>query len=126
MGIQVILKMVADRNRLRIINIIKDNALCVGEIQTLLGTTQSNTSRHLEKLKSSGLTDYYKDAQRIFYFIKKDVFIKYRFFNDLVYIDTLKDNQFIQDAERLEKYKASGLNCEDLRSIGFDYNKIIF
>lgn len=122
--LRTILKMLSDNNRLRIINVVKDDSLCVGEIQTLLGTAQSNTSRHLEKLKTSGLLISTKDSQRVFYRLDKDLIKKYQFFSDLIYKDVMVEKQFIDDLDRLKHYKASNLNCEDLRNINFDYSRI--
>lgn len=122
--LQTILKMISDNNRLRIINLVKDKPLCVGEIQTILGTTQSNTSRHLEKLKSNNLIDCFKDAQRVFYFLDKNLIKQYSFFYDLIYKDVLNEEQLNVDIKRLLKYRASGLTCEDLRAINFDFDKI--
>lgn len=122
--LQTIIKIVSDTNRLRIINLIKDDSLCVGEIQTLLGTMQSNTSRHLEKLRTSGLITSAKDGQRIYYTLDKTFVDKYAFLSNLIYEDVLKDSQFKKDLERLSYYKASGLDCEDLRKINFDFNRI--
>lgn len=123
--LKTIIKMLSDNNRLRIINLIKDNLLCVGEIQTLLGTRQSNTSRHLEKLKTSGLTTSKKDGQRIYYKLNHTFVDKYEFLSALIYKDVLKEEQFSEDLKRLDYYKASGLNCEDLREINFDYKKLM-
>lgn len=52
-----IFKALADENRLRILNVLNQGELCVCEIETLLGITQSNASRHLNKLKSLKIID---------------------------------------------------------------------
>jgi ArsR family transcriptional regulator len=116
--------MLSDGNRLRIINIIKDSALCVGEIQTLLATQQSNTSRHLDKLKSNQIISYYKDAQKVFYFLNKDILEEYKFLEDLLYVDLSKTNCSKFDLDRLTRYKNSELNCDDLRAVNFDFDKL--
>lgn len=121
MELQSILKMISDENRLRIINIIKDNPLCVGEIQTILATQQSNTSRHLEKLKTNQIIKYYKDGQKVFYYLNKELLNKYEFSEKLIYKDLLKSNRYRVDLDRLVRYENSGLNCDDLRAVDFKF-----
>jgi ArsR family transcriptional regulator len=50
-----ILKALADENRLRILNLLRNGELCVCDIEAVLGIKQSNTSRHLNRLKISGM-----------------------------------------------------------------------
>ncbi len=124
MQLQLFLKMLADENRLRIINIIKDNALCVGEIQTILGTQQSNTSKHLDKLKSNRIINYYKEAQRVFYFLNKDLVKNYKFFEDLIYTDLSKSHYSNFDLDRLIRYKNSKIDCDYLKEVNFDFEQL--
>ena len=60
-------KALADDNRLRILNIIAERELCVCEIEEVLGITQSNASRHLNKLRQAGLISSRKEAQWTYY-----------------------------------------------------------
>ena len=71
-----ILKALGDENRIRILNLLIRQELCVCEIETLLDMTQSNASRHLNKLKSAGVITSEKKSQWVYYrvdnkFIKK-------------------------------------------------------
>jgi ArsR family transcriptional regulator len=50
-----VLKALADSNRLRILNVLRDQPLCVCDLEEVLGLQQSNLSRHLDKLKQAGL-----------------------------------------------------------------------
>lgn len=126
MGISLILKIISDENRLRIMNILKENSLCVGEIQTILNIKQSNASRHLEKLKSSGLITSKKNAQWIYYQLSNEKLDEYSFLKELVFEDIKSDLVFKEDMLRLNKYKASGLCCQDLRDVEFEYDKLDF
>lgn len=121
-----LLKIVCDENRLRILNIIKEDALCVGEIQTLLEITQSNTSRHLEKIKASGIVNTTKKAQFVFYKLEDKALRDYSFLRKLLFENIREVSAFMTDIERLTKYKNSGLECIDLRAAGFDFKKLIF
>jgi len=124
MEMNSILKMVSDENRLRIINLIKKDPLCVGEIQTLLGIQQSNTSRHLEKLKYTSVIKYRKEGNRIFYYLNDEVLEKYKFLDGLLYQDTTHGKVFKRDIVRLNKYKQSDYDCDDLKGFNFNYNKL--
>jgi ArsR family transcriptional regulator len=121
-----ILKVLADENRLRIMNILKEYSLCVGEIQTILNISQSNASRHLEKLKNSGLITCQKKKQWIYYQLSNQRLEEYPFIKQLIFEDIKNDLIFREDLYKLNKYKSSGLCCQDLKNIGFDFNKIKF
>ena len=60
-----ILKALSDETRLRILNILRDGPLCVCEIEAILEISQSNASRHLSKLTTANLVNYYKEAKFI-------------------------------------------------------------
>lgn len=66
-----IYKALSDFNRLRILNVLFSRKLCVCEIEAALNMSQSNVSRHLNKLKNSGLVGFEKDAQWIYYYISE-------------------------------------------------------
>jgi ArsR family transcriptional regulator len=57
----------ADRTRLRIVNLLARGALCVCDIQRILEQPQSSVSRHLALLKSAGLIRDRRDGLRVFY-----------------------------------------------------------
>jgi len=57
----------ADRTRLRIVNLLLTGELCVCDIQRILETSQSGVSRHLTYLKHAGLVRDRRDGVRIFY-----------------------------------------------------------
>ncbi|MFA7109626.1 MAG: metalloregulator ArsR/SmtB family transcription factor [Sphaerochaetaceae bacterium] len=126
MDIPTILKLLSDENRLRIMNILKESPLCVGEIQTLLNIKQSNASSHLEKLKSYGLITNTKKAQWIYYQICFEKIEEYSFIKQLIFEDIKTSSIFQEDLFRLNKYKSSGLNCQDLKNVDFDFSKIKF
>ena len=60
-------KALADVNRLRILNLLLHDELCVCDIQFVLEASQPNVSRHLSYLKNSGLVLDRRDGYRIFY-----------------------------------------------------------
>jgi ArsR family transcriptional regulator len=108
-------KVLGDENRLRIVNILLNNELCVCELEVMLKLTQSNVSRHLGKLKNEGIIKSVKDAQWIHYMID-EVFRQ----EHKVLLDYLRAKEFIKpiytnDNRRYESYKSNGYNCSDIR-----------
>lgn len=55
-------KALSDETRLRILSLIVKKEMCVCEIETALGLTQSNASRHLTTLKQAEILESYKSA----------------------------------------------------------------
>jgi len=105
-------KSLGDENRLRIINLLMESELCVCEIEVILKMTQSNVSRHLNKLKSNDIISSSKDAQWVYYKISD----KFKNENKLLY-EYLKNefkssDLFLKDVERYNKYKKHNINCQ--------------
>jgi ArsR family transcriptional regulator, arsenate/arsenite/antimonite-responsive transcriptional repressor len=58
--LEVVLKALADRHRLKIVNLLLragGEAVCVCEIQPLLGLTQGTVSHHLKQLVEAGIAE---------------------------------------------------------------------
>jgi ArsR family transcriptional regulator len=110
-----IFKVLGDETRIRIIHLLERQDCCVGEIETILGISQSNASRHLNRLKQVQVITFNKEAQWVYYRLNQQ-FIKE---NELLY-QYLKGRfkdlpECKNDLRRLEKYRNSGLTCQDLR-----------
>lgn len=56
------IKLLADRNRLRIIKLLERRKMCVCELAHVIGITQPSVSRHLKKLKEMRLVDCEQDG----------------------------------------------------------------
>lgn len=109
-----IFKALGDENRIRILNLLRKGELCVCEIEAILGITQSNVSRHLNKLKNAGIITYEKKSQWVYYKVD-DKFIQqnsllYDFLNHQMNIN----DQCIKDAEKLKECKDGNTACEQL------------
>jgi ArsR family transcriptional regulator, arsenate/arsenite/antimonite-responsive transcriptional repressor len=61
----------ADENRLRLLNLIKDGEICVCYLQGVLQTNQPKVSRHLAYLRKAGLVDTRRDGKWTHYRLKK-------------------------------------------------------
>jgi ArsR family transcriptional regulator, arsenate/arsenite/antimonite-responsive transcriptional repressor len=57
----------ADRTRLRILNLLLHGELCGCDVQYVLDVSQSNVSRHLNYLRRAGLVLDRRDGYRVFY-----------------------------------------------------------
>lgn len=110
-----IFKMFGDDTRLRIFNLLIDNKLCVCEIETILEITQSNASRHLNRLKTAGLIRSAKDSQWIYYTVSEDFIAD----NSSLYI-YLKEKlssteECVDDINKLHRYQKSSFTRSDVR-----------
>lgn len=115
MDLMQILKSISEETRVRILNLLIDSELCVGEIEYLLNINQSNASRHLSALKNASLIIYEKKAQWIYYKINKDALERYSFIKDLLERELPTLDLYAKDKERLKMYKESGKICSDLK-----------
>ncbi|WP_297425556.1 helix-turn-helix transcriptional regulator [Clostridium sp.] len=109
-----IMKALSDETRVRILNLLMQSELCVGEIEYLLNINQSNASRHLSTLKNASIITFEKNAQWIFYSINNNVLEKHPFIRILIESELTKLDLYIKDKEMLQEYKSSGKNCSDL------------
>jgi len=67
MDVSDVMKALADPNRIRILNLLHDQTLCVCDLEAVLALNQSNLSRHLSKLKHAGLVRSEKKALFTYY-----------------------------------------------------------
>lgn len=115
MELMQILKALSEETRVRILNLLMNEELCVGEIEYLLNINQSNASRHLSALKNSALIIYEKKAQWIYYSINLAALEKYPLVKSLLENEVQEIDLFAKDKEKLKEYKESGEICSDLK-----------
>ncbi|AOY77615.1 ArsR/SmtB family transcription factor [Clostridium formicaceticum] len=108
-------KTLGDENRLRILNLLRKGELCVCEIEVILETTQSNVSRHLNKLKTKNIIFFEKKAQWIYYRINPQFIEENKLLYDFMNEKMDQNNKFLKDIEKLMKYKEDGFTCESLK-----------
>lgn len=112
MDIVDILKALADETRIRILNLLYKQTLCVCDLEEILKLNQSNASRHITKLKNAKLITGQKQAQWIYYHVNKRILEEYTFVKELLTKEMEKDPQCQKDVVRLKKYKELGGSCE--------------
>jgi len=71
------LKIISEKNRLKILCILQDNEKCVCEIWKLLNLPQNLVSHHLKVLKDFGLIASKKESLKVFYKINKKILTKH-------------------------------------------------
>ena len=109
-----ILKALADENRIRILNLLKDGELCVCEIEGILDLNQSNVSRHLTRLSTSKLIKSYKKAQFVYYTINDETISNYGFIREILNSEMSKIKQCKLDSVMLVNFKENDINCENI------------
>jgi len=109
-------KTLGDENRLRILNLLTIEELCVCEIEVVLDLTQSNVSRHLAKLRSAGLIIGDKDKQWIHYKVSDGVRLDNRHLFDYLLDKFQGTTVYQQDKNRLKSYKESSYTCQTIRA----------
>ena len=117
-----VLKAIADENRLRILYLLNQEGLCVCEIETILGMSQSNVSRHLNKLFSVGLIQREKKSQWVYYRFDKEIIRKYPFLSDIFNGQSNQTNPFKKDQDSFNHYKKNGMSCEQLKKVSTAMN----
>jgi ArsR family transcriptional regulator, arsenate/arsenite/antimonite-responsive transcriptional repressor len=111
MNLIKVIKALADENRLRILNLINHRELCVCEIESVLGMTQSNVSRHLVKLRDAEIICYEKDGQFVFYTINQQMENEFPCLKDLLNKELIKLKKLQDDLKKLNELSESGLMC---------------
>lgn len=101
-------KGLADINRLRIINLLLQGELCGCDIQYVIGSSQSNVSRHLSYLKRSRLVVDRRAGYRVYYHLSDSS--ERPEFNALIsYLrQALKDKIFLSDLRKLKSAIRNG------------------
>lgn len=101
-GIEDYFKGLADINRLRIINLLLRGELCGCDIQYVVGSSQSNVSRHLTYLKRSGLVMDRREGYRVYYRLIDNDKTEYK--ELLAYLRVaLSDKMFTSDSKKLKQ-----------------------
>ncbi|HAF07231.1 MAG: metalloregulator ArsR/SmtB family transcription factor [bacterium] len=74
------LKALSDGTRLEIVALLIEKKMCVCELSKILNMSQPRVSRHLKILTDSGILDYEKTAQKVFYSVKRKDPLNEKFF----------------------------------------------
>jgi len=99
----IVLKAVADKNRLRIIKMLENKKMCVCELAAVLEITQPSVSKHLSILNNAGILKDERNGQWIDYSLNDEKINQYA----PVIKNTLKEwlNNDIRIKDDLKKAK---------------------
>ncbi|MFH1837260.1 MAG: metalloregulator ArsR/SmtB family transcription factor [Candidatus Omnitrophota bacterium] len=100
------MKSLSDDTRLRIINLLKEEELSVTEICDILDVQQSNLSKHLSRLRLTGLVDDKREGFNVYYSLVKP---KDKVLKKLLNVLTvgLAENEILQtDQEKMKEILA--------------------
>lgn len=93
-------KVLSDETRLRIINLIKQQKLCVCELVDVMNESQPKISKHIAKLRSINLVNTERNEQYIYYSLNTEN-TEYMRILDAVFQTEI--NVLISDNKKLEK-----------------------
>lgn len=111
MDILEIYKALSDINRIKITNILLTKELCVCEVEEVLDMSQSNVSRHLNKLKQAGIVKSRKESQWVYYSMC-DKFVKeYPYLHKHLEKSFAKDEELREDIKVLKELTKNGSIC---------------
>ena len=67
-----LLKALGNKKRLEVMYILREGEQKVGDLEKIIGLSQSALSQHLAVLRSAGIVDTRRQAQAIYYSVKND------------------------------------------------------
>ena len=108
-SLENLLKALADKNRLRILKLLKERKMCVCELAFVLGITQPSVSRHLKKLCSSGITAHEQDGLWTNYYLRQDNEVLKMLLS--CFKKQLNDNAFKSDLMKLKRANRALICC---------------
>jgi ArsR family transcriptional regulator len=80
-------KALSDGTRLRVVNLLHAQSLCVGDLQEVLGLSQPLISRHLAVLRAANLVCTRRQGARVCYSLSRAPFLNYplgKFLSEIV------------------------------------------
>lgn len=100
-----ILKSFADDTRLRVINLLNEKELSVGELCGILNKKQSNLSKHLARLRLTGIAGDRREGFNVYYCLLKPKEKAHEELLNAITIGLADLETFKQDLERLKELK---------------------
>ncbi|HUW32660.1 MAG TPA: metalloregulator ArsR/SmtB family transcription factor [Planctomycetota bacterium] len=107
-------RLLADETRLRILILLTRGELCVCDIMSVIGATQSKTSRHLAYLRSAGLVQDRREGLWIHYSLAKPTgVLQQRMFEWLRHAEN-EVPQAVEDLRVLREIRRSRKTCAQM------------
>jgi ArsR family transcriptional regulator len=113
MELSIIFKTLGDDLRIRILGLLLERELCVCDIESVLEISQVNASRHLSKMKSSGILSSLKTAQWVYYKLSNEFIESYPDLIEYLRIEFGKKPVYKKDIKTLAalKKKNTDMKC---------------
>ncbi len=109
------IKALGDDSRLRILNILRLGPLCVCEIEEILEMSQSNVSRHLNKLMNAKIVTFYKEAKFVYYELNQETIENHPFIKEVLDNELDKNNKYKAEVDKAKRFKSDGLSCDSIQ-----------
>lgn len=101
------LKAAGEQTRLRVLALLTEGELAVGELTQALGQSQPRVSRHLKLLTEAGLVERVPEGAWVFYRLPRPQSIERRLVEAAIAMLDPRDVVFTRDAERLNSIRAA-------------------
>lgn len=102
-------KVLSDATRLRLINLLRTQSMCVGDLQVVLGLPQATVSQQLAVLRAAKLVRAQRQGHRICYSLARAPFLSYpmgRFLSEIVPFFP----ELAADAQKLIDFKGDSVS----------------
>ena len=120
-----IFKAIGDFSRIRIINLLLEERLCVSELSNIMQMSISAISRHLSRLNLVGIIEDNHEAQWVYYEIAEDFAEDNNGLLDYIKSVSKRDDNMMNDIIRMNRYKESEFCCRDLSTCKDKVGKVM-
>lgn len=120
-----IFKAIGDFSRIRIINLLLEDRLCVSELSNIMQMSISAISRHLSRLNLVGIIDDNQEAQWVYYEISDEFADENKELFDYIKKVSSRDKTMMDDVIRMRRYKQSEFCCKDLTTCKTEVEKVM-
>lgn len=111
-----ILKSLADDTRLRIINLLGKQELNVTELCEILGVSQSNLSKHLARLRLTGVVNDRREGLNVYYYLRKPENRAHKELISTITVGLSELEVFKKDLGKLSKTKKRKFKTMEVRN----------
>jgi len=101
----LILKTLGDDTRLRIVNLLHRHSLNVAELCAILSSTQPNISKHLTRLRLTGMVEDRRQGRSVYYYLSKPKSQLYQDLFDCILSELSESETLREDLNRLEELR---------------------
>ena len=111
MDILAVLKALSDETRIRIVNVLRKDVLCVCDLEKILNISQSNASRHLTVLRRAQLVTSEKKAQWVYFSLNQHLIDAHPFLQEILANELEPVAILRTDLDRWKRYREMGGDC---------------